>query len=130
MKLAPVRRALQAELESALCRLAGLDGHEPGHGDEADERLATEANEAATRRRADLRAKVQRIELALERIAEGTYGRCLECGDAISEPRLRAMPEATLCLGCQEAREREEARSGALRRIPRPGVERLDEEEA
>lgn len=44
--------------------------------------------------------EVRRIEAALERIAEGTYGICVGCGDEISEARLDALPETPLCRAC------------------------------
>ena len=39
-------------------------------------------------------------ELALRRIADGTYGICSECGTDIPYARLRALPAATLCIAC------------------------------
>lgn len=42
------------------------------------------------------------IEAALKRIAAGTYGRCDDCGDAISPGRLHVVPWASLCIRCQE----------------------------
>ena len=42
------------------------------------------------------------VRAALERIAEGAYGTCLECDEEISHKRLHAMPWATLCIACQE----------------------------
>jgi RNA polymerase-binding transcription factor DksA len=41
------------------------------------------------------------IEAALRRIDDGTYGKCLMCGNSISEPRLRAIPWARLCIDDQ-----------------------------
>jgi phage/conjugal plasmid C-4 type zinc finger TraR family protein len=40
-----------------------------------------------------------------ERIAEGAYGICEECGQRIGEERLAALPEATRCVACQAAWE-------------------------
>lgn len=45
------------------------------------------------------------IDRALERIDQGTYGICEECGSPIPEARLEAFPSATTCIRCQEARE-------------------------
>lgn len=45
------------------------------------------------------------IELALSRMAEGEFGECLRCGEEIAIARLRVRPTATLCVGCQGARE-------------------------
>ncbi len=46
------------------------------------------------------------IDEALKRIEEGTYGDCLGCGKKISSPRLKALPYASLCIGCQEEEEK------------------------
>jgi DnaK suppressor protein len=48
---------------------------------------------------------LHKIEEALARLDEGTYGYCFECGDEISERRLRALPFAVRCKDCEEARE-------------------------
>ncbi len=42
------------------------------------------------------------IEAALERIDRGDYGRCADCGQALSNPRLAAIPWVARCIGCQE----------------------------
>ena len=48
---------------------------------------------------------LNKIEEALRRLEEGTFGYCFECGDEISERRLRALPFAVRCKDCEEARE-------------------------
>ena len=48
---------------------------------------------------------LKKIEDALRRLEEDTYGNCFECGDEISERRLRALPFAVRCKECEEARE-------------------------
>lgn len=48
-----------------------------------------------------------KINEALRRIKEGTYGFCIDCGKKISEKRLKAVPYADLCLGHQEEKEEE-----------------------
>ncbi|OGW28649.1 MAG: hypothetical protein A2X59_03575 [Nitrospirae bacterium GWC2_42_7] len=55
------------------------------------------------------RSTLFEINEALRKIAEDTYGICEECGDEISEKRLSIMPSATLCINCQEDKERLEA---------------------
>jgi DnaK suppressor protein len=55
-----------------------------------------------------------RINEALGRLEENTYGRCNECGDEISPQRLRALPFAIRCKDCEEARERAMAREKAM----------------
>jgi DnaK suppressor protein len=48
---------------------------------------------------------LDRINTALRRISEGTYGICFECGDEIAGPRRRALPFAVRCKDCEESRE-------------------------
>jgi DnaK suppressor protein len=57
---------------------------------------------------------LHKIEEALGRLEEGTYGNCFECGDEISERRLRALPFAVRCKDCEEAREQAEQRARFL----------------
>jgi DnaK suppressor protein len=53
---------------------------------------------------------LDKINTALRRIDEGTYGVCFECGDEIAGPRLRALPFAVRCKDCEETREMAERR--------------------
>jgi DnaK suppressor protein len=48
---------------------------------------------------------LNRIDEALRRLDEGTYGYCFECGEEINEKRLRALPFAVRCKDCEAARE-------------------------
>jgi RNA polymerase-binding transcription factor DksA len=50
--------------------------------------------------------KLRLVEAALERIETGSYGVCAECGDPISEKRLRALPWAELCVDCESGEGR------------------------
>ncbi len=43
---------------------------------------------------------ISHVHDALARLANGTYGLCLSCGDAIAPARLEAMPTAILCISC------------------------------
>ncbi len=58
------------------------------------------------------RGKVAEITDALERIGDGSYGDCEECGDPIAENRLRALPFTRVCIECQSKHEREQRISG------------------
>lgn len=49
-----------------------------------------------------LRATYGDVVHALERIEQGTYGRCERCGNEIPGERLDALPTATLCMGCKQ----------------------------
>ena len=48
---------------------------------------------------------LSKIDEALRRLDEGTFGYCFECGEEISERRLRALPFAVRCKDCEEERE-------------------------
>lgn len=48
---------------------------------------------------------IKKIKEALQRIEDGTFGCCTECGNEIEDNRLLARPTATLCIGCKEEQE-------------------------
>ena len=54
------------------------------------------------------RKLIGKIKEALARIDDGTFGICEECGDDISEERLKARPMTTLCIDCKTKAEEEE----------------------
>ena len=51
---------------------------------------------------------LDKIERALQKIEENTFGACEECEEEISVKRLEARPETTLCIRCKEDQERAE----------------------
>lgn len=57
---------------------------------------------------------LNKIDEALARLEDGTYGYCFECGEEIVEQRLRALPFAVRCKSCEEAREVAEQRERVL----------------
>jgi len=50
--------------------------------------------------------ELREIEAALQRVVDGTYGECVECGADIGFERLQAFPTARRCVICQEQREK------------------------
>lgn len=48
---------------------------------------------------------LEQIESALERIAQNSYGRCIECDGAIPKMRLNAIPYTPVCIKCAEQQE-------------------------
>ncbi len=61
------------------------------------------------------RKLIRKINEAIERIQEGDYGYCLECGSEIGVKRLEARPTATQCIECKtiaEIREKQTGTSG------------------
>lgn len=51
-------------------------------------------------------AELANVEQALARLADGSYGECLDCGNAIPYARLAAYPAAKRCVACQEQDEK------------------------
>jgi DnaK suppressor protein len=49
---------------------------------------------------------LDKIEKALAKIEDGSFGTCEECGEEVSVKRLEARPETTLCIRCKEDQER------------------------
>ncbi|APF86749.1 TraR/DksA family transcriptional regulator [Ralstonia solanacearum] len=66
-----------------------------------------EASErAADMMRNHYRTELAQIVVARERLADGRYGLCVDCGEAIPFLRLQAQPTAQCCVACQRKRER------------------------
>lgn len=93
-----------------------------GAGDEADVAVDAVDHELGLRI-AEIRSQeMVKVEEALQKIGEGTYGNCAWCGKRIPAARLLAMPAATLCVACQKEFERAEAEEG-----PGAGWDRIAE---
>ena len=106
------RRKLIAWRESILAEsrdtLAALQQESENHPDFAD-RASSETDRAIELRARDRQRKlIAKIEAALARIDDGSYGYCVETGDPISLRRLDARPIATLSVEAQERHERRE----------------------
>ncbi|MBL9095504.1 MAG: RNA polymerase-binding protein DksA [Alphaproteobacteria bacterium] len=88
--------------------LQNLAADSVAHADLAD-RASSEAERANELRTRDRQRKlISKIDAALRRIEEGTYGFCEDTGDPISLRRLEARPIATLSIEAQERHERRE----------------------
>jgi DnaK suppressor protein len=88
--------------------LAHLQEEDRNHPDLAD-RASSEAGWAIELRARDRQRKlIAKIDSALKRLEDGTYGYCLETGEPISLRRLEARPIATLSIEAQESHERHE----------------------
>jgi len=103
-----VLRNLQEELRSALKPLA--DGARTVDLDQPIGRLtrvdALQQQSMAKANRQSAQVRLRQVEAALKRTEQGTYGCCLDCDEPIGRARLEVRPEAFLCIGCQEERER------------------------
>jgi len=75
------------------------------------DRASLEGNRNLTLRIRDRERKlITKIDEALGRIADGSYGVCEDCGSAIGVERLRARPVTTLCIACKSEQEATERR--------------------
>ena len=95
-------------------RTEGMTGQEQGVLDSAE---SSEADIQEEIELALIQMKTEtlsRINEALNRLEEGTYGYCFECGEEIAERRLRALPFAVRCKDCEEAREVAEQRERVM----------------
>ena len=100
-------RSEQADLQQRLGRFAAKPergsnlsfGKRIGDGTiEAVDRL----NQIGVAKR--LESRLERVDRALEKLEDGTYGTCDACGGAIDPRRLRAAPESTVCVACPQPR--------------------------
>ena len=106
------RRKLEAWKDEILREsretLDNLQEESQNHPDLAD-RASSESDRALELRTRDRQRKlISKIDSALKRIEDGTYGYCEETGDPIGVARLDARPIATLSLEAQELHERRE----------------------
>ena len=75
------------------------------------DRASLEGNRNLTLRIRDRERKlITKIDEALGRIADGSYGVCEDCGGPIGVERLRARPVTTLCIACKSEQEATERR--------------------
>jgi len=95
-------------LREARETLQHLQDESQNHPDFAD-RASSETDRAIELRARDRQRKlISKIDAALQRIDDGTYGYCEETGEPISLKRLDARPIATLSIEAQERHERRE----------------------
>jgi DnaK suppressor protein len=95
-------------LREAQETLVTLQNENPNHPDLAD-RASSETDRAIELRARDRQRKlIAKIDSALSRLEDGTYGFCEDTGEPISLKRLEARPIATLSLEAQERHERNE----------------------
>jgi RNA polymerase-binding transcription factor DksA len=113
-----IKHALQGQLDETIERLKGLGGavvfedypgalEDDGLGDAGgDGASITGERELAFEVRGRLVERANRLAEALDRLRFGDYGTCEICGESIAPGRLRAIPEVTTCVVCQDAEER------------------------
>ena len=111
METITVRQRLEASRDDLDRSIAVLRGERPvaaadSPQDEAD--VGSSLSEADRAEAVLASAMSQRSEVvdALQRIQDGNYGDCADCGKPIPDGRLEARPEASRCVACQAKRDR------------------------
>jgi DnaK suppressor protein len=98
--------SLVGQGEKAVHEMVGTGGGEiPDPNDRA---TVEESRNWALRLRDRDRKLIGKIQQALARLEEGTFGKCTGCGKSISPARLRARPVTDLCIACKTEAERVE----------------------
>jgi len=77
-------------------------------GDEVDIVSVEKENQMDFRLKARNAVYLKKVRKSLQKIDDGTFGECEECGAEISYNRLMARPTADLCIHCKELQEKEE----------------------
>jgi len=105
------RDRLNAALDNLHAENPGVDEEETADLGTLDSHLA-DAGAVTLDREIDytleesVELRLQAVASALERIGQGTYGRCEICAAEVSTERLEALPWATLCIDCKRREER------------------------
>jgi DnaK suppressor protein len=76
--------------------------------DPADRATAESDRSFTLRIRDRERRLIRKIQAALQRIEDGSYGICEDCGEEIGVPRLKARPVTKLCINCKSKQEEDE----------------------
>lgn len=99
----------QEELVERRERIARHTRHrdEPLPPDFAEQAVELENGETLVALDREVNMELREIERALRRIEDGTFGECTECGEAIAEPRLDALPYTSMCIDCAKDRPRD-----------------------
>jgi len=104
----------KAELESAVMATVqqGREAEVENRIDPADHAVMSYERELIFSQGTNKNAQLSLVRQALERLENGSYGECAECGEAISPKRLEAVPWTPYCISCQEKIENREKEDG------------------
>ncbi len=102
MELNAAKLELQALKEIVSRRLKAIDTDlsQPLDADAEDRALQVENDEVLKCMTIEGRKELQAIKAALDRMANGTYGQCVQCGGSIQKQRLLAIPYTSYCISC------------------------------
>jgi len=106
------RKLLTAMLEEAQQKgdstIEELTDSNEVFADPADRATAESDRSFTLRIRDRERRLIRKIQAALQRIDDGSYGICDDCGEEIGVPRLKARPVTKLCINCKSKQEEDE----------------------
>ena len=107
------RKRLQTKRSDVLSRVrAARDSEQDTNDEEApdlgDRALSTISRDLMYQLTGGEREILRRVDAALDRIADETYGECVHCGKKVQLARLEAVPWARHCIECQELQDRGE----------------------
>ena len=108
MNKAEIKANLEATRDAMLARKERIARHTehretPLPQDFAEQAVERENEETMVALQQEMNVELPRIEKALARLADGTYGECEMCSEEIDPERLKALPSATLCVECARA---------------------------
>ncbi|MCB9760218.1 MAG: RNA polymerase-binding protein DksA [Alphaproteobacteria bacterium] len=106
-----LRGRLQALLTEAGAEIHKLTDDKENLADVIDVATEESNREFTLRLRDRERVLIHKIQAALQRLEDGEYGYCINCGDDIPEKRLMARPVATHCIDCKTEAEQLERRT-------------------
>ena len=105
-----IKERLETELNHTMNRIRQMGGavvleeFPAAIGDNTP--LADEVDVIRQNEDREMSGRANKLAEALQRLRGGEYGQCEECGEPIAPARLRALPEVTTCVRCQDRIER------------------------
>ena len=102
------RRALVNEIQSRVRDVREVGSNRHRHSTALDETVEAEPEDDLVFALIQMKGEtLEGVNEAVRRLDEGMYGYCVDCGEVIAASRLRAMPFAVRCRGCEETCEHE-----------------------
>lgn len=135
--LGKFKKLLDEEKKKIIKHLEQLEEHAEhdlnntvGVGDQLDQ-AALEMSQASLQKIGKReQSLLNKINVALQKIEDGTYGECEECGEDISPARLQARPVAQLCIDCKTIQEKQEKKFSSRDASEESSDEEMGEEES
>ena len=108
-QLESMKVAINSDVEKTLTEMTS----QPGNIPDPNDRATMESDRSFELRiRGRERKLMEKVDEALARIEDGTYGICAGCGEEIAVKRLQARPVAKFCIDCKTKQEQKEKEQG------------------